>query len=149
MASLCPEEKTVCPPQMADGRQFTDYRTRVDSVQNMLTNNWSSYEYRQHLINNAEQEMDQQRNTAHDGSFCTPCKAPYDIGTMLPETEKIVCTSQSCKIVETPFGRGIGRGREYKAEMPPSDQGLLGWSDPAKPFAKALPDAPFYPIGGI
>ena len=105
-----------CPPRMADGRMFTDYRPRCDrDLQYMgdpLATN--SYAYRQFLIHNADGVLAQQRQQAFAGAFCGPCVQPYDRGTMLPEADRFVCNASTCDRVAGAPG-GLGSGREYGA----------------------------------
>ena len=87
-----------CPPLMADGRMFTDYRPRC--IANFavaggasLPGNFdlpNSYEYRQYLIKNASDIMAKNRQMAYQNNACGPCTNPYNEGTMLPE-QSMVC----------------------------------------------------------
>lgn len=102
------------PPKMSDGRHFTDYRPSCD-VNNMIRNDnkiTNSFDYKLFLTNNADKimEINQKHNYAKNGVF--KCKNPYEVGTMLPEMERIVCDEHSCNIVHK-NDNGIGRGREY------------------------------------
>lgn len=103
-----------CPPRMADGRLFTDYRPRCDVDLQLVPNPaaTNSYSYRQFLINNAENVMAAHRSQAFTESYCGPCVQPYDIGTMLPESTKFVCDESTCKMIPGMPG-GSGTGREY------------------------------------
>ena len=69
-----------CPARMDDGRIFTDYRpsSSVDDMIRYSNNVMSSYEYRQFLINNANQE-----------SIPTTKKFFKDIATYYDENFKI------------------------------------------------------------
>ena len=112
-----------CPPRMADGRIFTDYRPRCDinysALGDRLKTGISSYDYRQVLIASAEQIISDQRSVAYNNALCGPCMAPYDSGTMLPESSRMVCTAQTCAVkVGDPAGLGMGRDygdQEYSA----------------------------------
>lgn len=67
-----------CPPRMADGRQFTDYRPNC-YVNNLLRYNnrtMSSYEYRQFLVNNADELRKINNMYASEKNACAPCDAP-------------------------------------------------------------------------
>lgn len=67
-----------CPPRMADGRQFTDYRPNC-YVNNLLRYNnrtMSSYEYRQFLINNGSELMKINNLYTTQKNSCEPCNAP-------------------------------------------------------------------------
>ena len=103
-----------CPPRMADGRLFTDYRPRCDIdlqyVGDPVATN--SYAYRQFLIRNADGVMAAHREQAFSASWCGPCVQPYDVGTMLPEADKFVCNASTCDRVPGVAG-GLGTGRAY------------------------------------
>lgn len=101
-----------CPALMSDGRIFTDYNTRCSQVNDMFGKKLNSYEYRQFLIKNADELMDNHRKVAYATSFCGPCKEPREQGTMLPEEEKTICNGSVCTtFVNNP--KGLGRGRDY------------------------------------
>lgn len=101
-----------CPPRMADGRHFTDYRPRCtqqfqDKVSNKLM---SSYESRMYLQANAEDLIKVNARTAYMTNRCGPCVEPYDQGTMVPEQELQQCNSRTCSFgVNDPYGLGLGR----------------------------------------
>ena len=109
-----------CPPRMADGRIFTDYRPRCDlnysipgsSDRTMMGS--SSYTYRQYLIQNADQLMAGQRAWIYGSAVCGPCVRPYDVGTMLPEQTVVKCDARVCTR-ETNDPSGLGQGRVYGA----------------------------------
>ena len=90
--------------RMADGRAFTDYRSRCQKLTNM-----TSYDERMFLMNNAEEIM---KNT--DSRFiCTDClmKKDQSKSTMLPEKYKQVCDTNTCKfVINDENGVGVGRG---------------------------------------
>lgn len=104
-----------CPPRMADGRLFTDYRPRC--VKNFLYpprdpgKFLDSYKYRQHLIKNADHIITDMRAKAYEKALCGPCVEPHsEAGTMLPEHTMQVCNSRSCGFyLKNPFGLGLGR----------------------------------------
>lgn len=101
-----------CPPRMADGRHFTDYRPRCaqqyqDKINNKLM---SSFEHRMYLMQNAEAIMKQNAADSYSTNKCGPCVEPYDQGTMLPELEKQICNERTCSFgVSDPYGLGLGR----------------------------------------
>jgi hypothetical protein len=102
-----------CPPKMADGRHFTDYRPRCQTNA-IIPNNQplNSYEYRQYLINNADGLMKDNRLHAYNINMCGPCVEPFDIGTMLQEESIVMCDANTCKtMVNDP--NGLGTGRQY------------------------------------
>jgi hypothetical protein len=106
---------TNCPPKMADGRMFTDYRPRC--ITNMMDlGNLSSYEYRQHMVKNASAIMTQNRQAAYTANNCGPCMEPFNEGTMLSEQNMVKCDAQKC----TFYGKdpsGLGTGREYSTTI--------------------------------
>lgn len=110
-----------CPPRMADGRHFTDYRPRC-----MINYNFpddkplNSYEYRQYLIHNAEQLMKENQSEAYKRNMCGPCVEPYDIGTMLPEQNMVKCDANTCKLFSNDQN-GIGTGRMYTTDPQQND----------------------------
>lgn len=101
---------------MADGRLFTDYRPRCDIQLQFQAPMSGSYEYRQWLIANGTRIADHHRTVAREASCCTPCKAPLNIGTMLPESDRVVCDKVGCARVPMRSAKGglsLGTGREY------------------------------------
>jgi hypothetical protein len=102
-----------CPPIMADGRHFTDYRPRCD-INYLYPRDQavSSYDYRMYLTHQAEQLMAADRAATYRKNVCGPCVEPYAVGTMLPEQTKVICNAQSCRIVSHD-PRGVGQGRQH------------------------------------
>lgn len=102
------------PPRMADGRHFTDYRPNCHLNNRIQTENQvsNSYEYRMFLTRNADDLMELNRKESYllNGSY--ECKPPYEAGTMLPESDKVVCNRSTCNVVHN-FDDGLGRGRDY------------------------------------
>lgn len=89
--------------RMADGRAFTDYRSRCQKLTNM-----TSYDERMFLMNNAESIM----KTMDERFICSDClmKKESSKSTMLPEKYKQVCNANSCKfVVNDKNGVGLGR----------------------------------------
>lgn len=109
----------MCPPKMADGRAFTDYKPRCAVHSSLMTAgsgsasaSLNSYELRQFLINNAENIMDGHRNQAQKASACGPCVQPWNQGTMLPEQSMVKCNTSTCSVA-TNDPNGLGQGRDY------------------------------------
>ena len=105
-----------CPPRMADGRLFTDYRPRCDANMQFAAPMSGSYEYRQFLISNGQNIIDANREAASSVAACGPCVSPLYRATMVPEADRVVCDKVSCARITTQDGRGgygIGTGREY------------------------------------
>jgi len=103
-----------CPPRMDDGRHFTDYRPNCYLNNNLRADNqtFNSFQYRMYLTHNAQQLMDMNRKSTCDKNCCGPCQSPYDVGTMLPESSKVTCDSNTCR-VENGAANGLGQGRNY------------------------------------
>lgn len=105
-----------CPPRMADGRLFTDYRPRCDANLQFQAPMSGSHEYRQFLISNGQTIIDANRSAAASIAMCGPCVSPLYLTTMVPEVDRVVCDKVSCSRVRYPAntsGMGIGTGREY------------------------------------
>ena len=102
-----------CPPRMADGRHFTDYRPRcTQQVQQLQQSQkiMSSYEQRMFLTNHAEKIISLNAQQAYMMNRCGPCVEPYDQGTMVPEIQKQTCNDRTCSFsVNDPYGLGLGR----------------------------------------
>ena len=64
-----------CPARMDDGRAFTDYRpsSTVDDMIRYSNNVMSSYDYRQFLMNNANNIMDVNNNYTKEKVGCDSC----------------------------------------------------------------------------
>jgi hypothetical protein len=98
---------------MADGRAFTDYNMRCATQATLMQNSqFNSYELRQHLIHNADQLMDENRNSKAIQNACGPCVQPWNQGTMLKEQSQVTCTKSTCS-VSTTDQNGLGQGRDY------------------------------------
>lgn len=64
-----------CPPRMADGRHFTDYRPNTD-INNMIkinNNLVNTFSYRNFLTDNAEKLMSLNDKMNCDRNCCGPC----------------------------------------------------------------------------
>ena len=66
-----------CPARMDDGRTFTDYRasSSVDDMIRYSNNVMNSYDYRQFLINNANNIMNVNNRYTSDKVGCNSCTA--------------------------------------------------------------------------
>lgn len=98
-------------PVLHDYRPFTDYRPRCSTQYlDKLTNNFaSSYDYRTHLIHNADKFIFENAAEAYKRMRCQ-CVEPFDQGTMLPELEKQTCNERTCTFnVNDKYGLGLGR----------------------------------------
>ena len=107
-----------CPPRMSDGRHFTDYRPVCFLNNSMIVDNKisNSFDYRMHLIRNAEKLMNNNRAYISAKNGCDKdCMKPYNIGTMLPESSKVICDDKKCN-VEVTDTNGLGQGRQYSKD---------------------------------
>jgi hypothetical protein len=113
-----------CPPRMADGRHFTDYRPSnfINDLIRADNNISNSLHYRVFLQQNANSLMDRQRQIACQLNCCGPCpitqssKEPF--GTMLPEQYMFVSDGRTTKYVLNDIN-GIGTGRIYNTYAQP------------------------------
>jgi len=128
-----------CPPRMADGRHFTDFRPNctINNLMRLQNKVANSYEYRMFLTRNAEDIMTINNQYVSDKNACKSCD-----DTMVPEKTKVDCQNDSCNILmNDPMGIGQGRanGSLDNCENCPSD--LIKRSqvtnDCMKPFDKA------------
>lgn len=105
-----------CPPRMADGRHFTDYRPNCHvndlvKADNSISN---SFQYRQFLQQNGDSLMDRHRQLACEKNCCGPCSEGTEgfQDTMLPEKYMFVTDGRIGKmVVNNP--NGVGTGRKY------------------------------------
>ena len=122
---------------MADGRLFTDYRPRCDANLQYKAAMSGSYDYRQFLIANGASIIEGDRRAASDAARCSPCMSPYEVGTMAPEADRVVCDKVSCARVRQTMppgvapGVAIGTGRAY------TTAGSSGPTEAAEAFQRA------------
>jgi hypothetical protein len=102
--------------------QWTHYEPRcVQNQMNRQVNNFkSSYEYRQWLINNAEQIMDDERQVMRGSHECKPCfDYPNEKGTLLDEKRMLSCDNKICSYKAIPdvdnMAQGDGRAATYSS----------------------------------
>jgi hypothetical protein len=111
-----------CPPRMADGRHFTDYRPNCHvndllRADNQISN---SFQYRVFLQQNAGEIMDKHREIACSKNCCSPCGnnngngegENFENTTMLPEKYMQVCNENTCKVLLNDVN-GVGMGRQH------------------------------------
>jgi hypothetical protein len=90
------------PARMSDGRFMTDFNTNC-ILNTLRKEKMSAWEYRTHLINNAEQIMEEMNEKNEQLYGCQECHR-----TVLPAPNaKQVCTDTGCEIVKVEDG-GIG-----------------------------------------
>ena len=150
----------TCPALMSDGRLFTDYRPRCNSMESMLTRGMSSYDYRQFLINNAEKLMQDHRQTTVAVAGCESCDHPSskEPKCMMTEEQTTVCGRSTCAINTTDVN-GLGRGRTFEVAPNGDDMNTLPYqaTQPTRGHLQssrlgATPEEStdnFYPINGV
>ena len=90
------------PARMSDGRFMTDFTTNC-ILNTLRKEKMSAWEYRTHLINNAEQIMNEINEKNEQLYGCQECHR-----TVLPAPNaKQVCTDSGCEIVKVEDG-GVG-----------------------------------------
>lgn len=147
-----------CPPRMADGRLFTDYRPRCDiNMQYQPRPAVGSYEYRQFLIRNADNVIGEHRDAAFTKAYSGPCVQPFETATMLPEADAFVCDKVSCRC-ESRNPTGLGTGRDY-GMLPESKRALDAFLAEQASAQKRLQDGAnccacggdggYYPLPGL
>ena len=106
-----------CPPRMADGRHFTDYRPscHINNIIRSGNNVMNSFEYRLFLTRNAQELMDINRNYACKKNCCGPCQEPYHSVNTLPEVNKVKCNKNNCELIGFD-PNGLGQGRVFTDE---------------------------------
>lgn len=77
-----------CPPHMSDGRHFTDYRPTCK----LNSTTMNSYDYRQYLINHAEEIIKKNMLESLKKNLCGPC----DGNTMLDHKNILTCDKYGC-----------------------------------------------------
>ena len=83
------------PARMSDGRFITDY-TQNCMVNTLRKEKMSGWEYRTHLINNAEKIMEEINQKNEEMYGCKDCNT-----VVLPlNHSKQVCDEKGCEIVE-------------------------------------------------
>tara|TARA_B100000780_G_scaffold250841_6_gene197203 strand:+ start:349 stop:819 length:471 start_codon:yes stop_codon:yes gene_type:complete len=94
-----------CPAQMADGRQFTDYRPISKVNQDVMheKNIQSNFDFRNYLIHNGNDMIDSDRTVVKEKNDCNECNAMYIKNKYACKTNYV---GQMCE----PFDiNGIGR----------------------------------------
>lgn len=112
-----------CPPRMADGRHFTDYRPSCEINATIRDDNKlkNSHDYRNFLQQNANTLLNVNRKHACMKNCCSPCES-FKNSTMLPSKYNVKCDAHTCtRVLNDP--KGLGDGRVYFTS-PPSCDGL-------------------------
>lgn len=99
------------PARMADGRSFTDYRSRCATYPVKADALWGEHTARQRMINEAENFMNVTQEHLNLKVGSAKC-----VDTMVPEVYKRVCTYQGCQTVQGHYA-GIGTGRIYRPSL--------------------------------
>lgn len=120
------------PARMADGRLFTDYRTRCHTFPVRMAGMFGEFEQKQRMIHSATQLIEATRAML-DKKNMAPASTCVD--TQVPELYKRVCTWKGCTTIPGHYA-GIGTGRIYvpSASDAASDpQGLAEATIPRMP----------------
>ena len=98
-----------CPAKMADGRNFTDYRSSCTSNNLIRANNsiTNSFEYRMFLSRNGNSIREINELYAEKKNA-----SPGHNGSIVPERTILRCTPEGCD-VEILDPNGVGQGRDY------------------------------------
>lgn len=126
----CDNKYNDCPPRMADGRQFTDYRPMCDVVFGGVPQPMSSYDYRMFLTTHAEDIMNKNREVASLKSTCAWCDTNLAPGFKTDQS----CDERVCGFVKA-HGAGDREGIGLLNESTASDTGVPPWEGTA--FAAA------------
>jgi len=93
------------PARMNDGRMFTDYRQNC-TLNNSISKQMGSWEYRNYLTNNASQIHQESMSTLENKVKCTKCSD----NTVLPVKTVLNCSTDSCTYqMNDPNGLGQAR----------------------------------------
>lgn len=105
-----------CPPRMSDGRHFTDYRpsSYVNDLIRYSNNVMSNFEYKQFLIDNAEELINLNNKYTYQKNGCSPCNAE----NIQNQTNCVLNQSTSKCLVNNENGLGIGYTTEFNKEIP-------------------------------
>jgi len=97
------------PARMADGRQFTDYRSNC-ILNNVISKQKSTWEYRNFLTKNAIQLQASFIQDIEQKTKCTKCPD----NTVLPVATVQNCNPEGCVMaVKNPRGLGTDRVNTY------------------------------------
>lgn len=95
------------PARMSDGRVFTDYRQNC-TLNNSISKNMGSWEYRDFLTNNASQIHSSFLSELEATTKCTKCSD----NTVLPVKTVLNCSTDSCTY-QMNDPNGLGQARSY------------------------------------
>lgn len=116
----------TCPALMADGRNFTDYRSSRqanDSLRSEM-NIISSHNYREFLIKNTDKLLQTDRENAESTNACVNYDEDEYKITSLPEQHIQICDKHSCQTnLNQASGLGVRRafdnsGEPIKSQLP-------------------------------
>jgi len=120
------------PARMADGRQFTEYRSVCKLLPPMPDGPWGSFEQRAAVIAGGDTQRWSDRSLTAMRGGQTRC-----VDTMVPESAKRIYSWDGPVVVSGPWQQGIGMGRQY---LPGAPQ--LAGGDPDRLAAATFPDMP-------
>ena len=92
---------------MADGRAFTDYRTRCEQYPTKAAGLWGEHDARQRMIADTQEFMNATKQLLNTKMGSVGC-----VDTMVPELYKRVCTYKGCTVQNGHYA-GLGTGRIY------------------------------------
>ena len=99
------------PARMADGRAFTDYRTRCEQYPTKASGLWGEHDARQRMIADTQEFMNATKQLLNTKMGSVGC-----VDTMVPELYKRVCTYKGCTVQNGHYA-GIGTGRIYNPNL--------------------------------
>jgi len=109
MSKVTDNHELDFPARMADGRQFTDYRSNC-ILNNTLANKRSTWEYKDFLTKNAIQIQGETVKQIEAQTKCTKCSD----NTVVPVKTVQNCNAEGCvTAVNDPRGLGTDRVNTY------------------------------------
>jgi hypothetical protein len=111
------DNRTACPPRMADGRAFTDYRSRGASMPASLSATYGNEQARLWLMSNGESLIANARQSSLHKNSCNSCNAATMVnGDVVPEAATQICTAEACGVATLRVPGGMGLGRRYTTD---------------------------------
>lgn len=102
----CDNNYYNCPPRMADGRHFTDYRTRCAVNYDSQPKPMSAYDYRMYLTEHAEEILNKNRDLAQRKNSCEPCQGSKALkaDNVIAKCNKRTCSYEVIDAKQDPSG---------------------------------------------
>jgi len=105
--------RVFCPPRMADGRAFTDYRPHCATIATSLAATYGNEQARTWLVNNSESLIANARQLSLHKNACNSCDTTTMAnGDVVAPAATQVCTAEVCGVVRG-FPGGFGLARKY------------------------------------